>query len=253
MQSHNHCGLCSITLKNIQVTSGQDILLDHINLQLHCGELTALIGKNGAGKTTLLKAILGERAYQGEILYMDHNGKPVTKPKIGYVPQQMDFDRSTPVRVEDFMAAARGKAPVWWKISKNNRAEIADILEDMDCAYLAKRRLGALSGGELQRVLLALATHPVPDLLILDEPVSGVDMVGLDLFYHRVTQLRDRYHMAILLVSHDLSLIRRYADRVVLLDKTVIAQGDAEDVYQTDAFRSVFGYLEEKKESETCM
>ena len=252
MQSHNHCGLCSITLKNIQVTSGQDILLDHINLQLHCGELTALIGKNGAGKTTLLKAILGERPYQGEIIYMDHNGMSVTKPKIGYVPQQMDFDRSTPIRVEDFMAAARGKAPVWWKISKKEKVQISNILEDMDCAYLAKRRLGALSGGELQRVLLALATHPVPDLLILDEPVSGVDMVGLDLFYHRVTQLRDRYHMAILLVSHDLSLIRRYADRVVLLDKTVIAQGDAEDVYQTDAFRSVFGYLEEKKESETC-
>lgn len=145
------------------------------------------------------------------------------------------------------MTAARGKSPVWWKIGKSEKKQIQEMLEDMNCAYLADRRLGALSGGELQRVLLALATNPVPDLLILDEPVSGVDMAGLDLFYHRVTELRDKYHMAILLVSHDLSLIRRYADKVVLLDKTVIAQGDADEVYATEAFRSVFGYLEKEE------
>ena len=247
MQTHNSCGLCSITLKDIQVVSGQDTLLDNINLQFHCGELTALIGKNGAGKTTLLKAILGERPYKGEISYQDHHGAKIIQPKIGYVPQQMDFDRSTPVSVSDFMAAARGKSPVWWKIGKSEKKQIQEMLEDMNCAYLADRRLGALSGGELQRVLLALATNPVPDLLILDEPVSGVDMAGLDLFYHRVTELRDKYHMAILLVSHDLSLIRRYADKVVLLDKTVIPQGDADEVSATDAFRSEFGYLEKEE------
>ena len=247
MQTHNSCGLCSITLKDIQVVSGQDTLLDNISLQFHCGELTALIGKNGAGKTTLLKAILGERPYKGEISYQDHHGAKIVQPKIGYVPQQMDFDRSTPVSVSDFMTAARGKSPVWWKIGKSEKKQIQEMLEDMNCAYLADRRLGALSGGELQRVLLALATNPVPDLLILDEPVSGVDMAGLDLFYHRVTELRDKYHMAILLVSHDLSLIRRYADKVVLLDKTVIAQGDADEVYATEAFRSVFGYLEKEE------
>ena len=163
----------------------------------------------------------------------------------------MDFDRSTPVSVQDFLAAARTNAPVWWKIRNREKEEIIKMLDAMDCGYLAKRRLGALSGGELQRVLLAAATNPVPDLLILDEPVSGMDMAGLDLFYRRVTELRDQYHMAILLVSHDLSLIRRYADRVVLLDKTVIAQGDAAQVYRTEAFRSVFGYLEEE-EAGTC-
>lgn len=251
MQIHNRCGLCSVALKDIQVVSGQDTLLEHVNLEFHCGELTALIGKNGAGKTTLLKAILGERPYQGEISYTDHHGAKIIRPTIGYVPQQMDFDRSMPVSVQDFLAAARTNAPVWWKIRNREKEEIIKMLDAMDCGYLAKRRLGALSGGELQRVLLAAATNPVPDLLILDEPVSGVDMAGLDLFYRRVTELRDQYHMAILLVSHDLSLIRRYADRVVLLDKTVIAQGDAAQVYRTEAFRSVFGYLEEE-EAGTC-
>lgn len=116
------------------------------------------------------------------------------------------------------------------------------MLEEMECGYLAERRLGALSGGELQRVLLALATDPVPDLLVLDEPVSGVDQAGLDLFYKRVTELRDRQHMAVLLVSHDLGLIREYADKVVLLDKTVVAEGEADEVFRTEAFRDAFGF-----------
>ncbi len=247
MKNHNCCGLCSIKLKELQVVSGQDTIIEHINLEFHCGQLTALIGKNGAGKTTLLKAILGERPYQGEIIYRDHDGQKIEKPKIGYVPQQMDFDRSTPVTVLDFlMAASEKNMPVWLRTEKKMQQKILQALEEMNCAYLADRRLGALSGGELQRVLLALATMPIPDLLILDEPVSGVDMAGLDLFFRRVTYLRDRYHMAILLVSHDLSLIRRYADQVVLLDKTIITQGEAEEVYGTEAFRSVFGYLEEE-------
>ena len=120
------------------------------------------------------------------------------------------------------------------------------MLDDMECGYLADRRLGALSGGELQRVLLALATDPVPDLLVLDEPVSGVDMAGLDLFYKRIMELRDEQHMAVLLVSHDLGLIRKYADKVVLLDKTVVAEGDADEVFRTAAFKEAFGFSSEE-------
>ena len=120
------------------------------------------------------------------------------------------------------------------------------LLDDMECGYLADRRLGALSGGELQRVLLALATDPVPDLLVLDEPVSGVDVAGLDLFYKRIMELRDEQHMAVLLVSHDLGLIRKYADKVVLLDKTVVAEGDADEVFRTDAFKDAFGFSPEE-------
>ena len=242
MSNHNSCGLCSIEMKNISVTSGEDTLLDNINLTFHCGELTALIGKNGAGKTTLLRTLLGERHYKGSISFTDHHGVVLPVPRIGYVPQHLDFDKSMPISVSDFIAAAKGGSPVWFGKRKKMQTHIREILEDMECGYLAERRLGALSGGELQRVLLALATDPVPDLLVLDEPVSGVDMAGLDLFYKRVTELRDKQHMAILLVSHDLGLIRKYADRVVLLDKTVVAQGDADEVFATDAFREAFGF-----------
>ena len=208
MSNHNSCGLCSIEMKNISVTSGEDILLDNINLTFHCGELTALIGKNGAGKTTLLRTLLGERHYKGSISFTDHHGVVLPMPRIGYVPQHLDFDKSMPISVSDFIAAAKGGSPVWFGKQKKMQAHIREILEDMECGYLAERRLGALSGGELQRVLLALATDPVPDLLVLDE----------------------------------LGLIRKYADRVVLLDKTVVAQGDANKVFATDAFREAFGF-----------
>ena len=240
--NHNSCGLCSIEMKNISVISGEDTLLDDVNLTFHCGELTALIGKNGAGKTTLLKTLLGERHYKGKISFTDHHGTVLPVPKIGYVPQHLDFDKSMPVSVSDFIAAAKRGNAVWFGKNKKMKESIQKMLDDMECGYLADRRLGALSGGELQRVLLALATDPVPDLLVLDEPVSGVDVAGLDLFYKRIMELRDKQHMAVLLVSHDLGLIRKYADKVVLLDKTVVAEGEADGVFKTEAFKEAFGF-----------
>ncbi len=246
MSIHNRCGLCRVELENVSVKSGKDILLDNVNIEFHCGQLTALIGRNGAGKTTLLKAILGERNYTGKIYYEKHDGKEMKHPTIGYVPQQLLFDKSMPVSVADFMMATKIKRPVWSGYAKQQKQELKKRLEEINCAHVLDRKLGALSGGELQRVLLTMAIEPMPDLLILDEPVSGVDATGLDLFYKKVTFLRNTYHIAVLLVSHDLALIRRYADKVVLLDKTVTEQGDAEDVFQTKAFQETFGYWEEK-------
>lgn len=243
MSIHNSCGLCRVEIENVSVKSGEDVLLDNVNLEFHCGQLTALIGRNGAGKTTLLKAILGERKYTGKIYYEKHDGKEMKHPVIGYVPQQLVFDKSMPVSVADFMMATKVKRPVWLGYSKKQKENLKKRLEEMDCAHVLHRKLGALSGGELQRVLLTMAIEPMPDLLILDEPVSGVDATGLDLFYKKVTFLRNTYHIAVLLVSHDLALIRRYADKVVLLDKTVAEQGDAEDVFQTKAFQQTFGYF----------
>ena len=243
MSVHNSCGLCRVEIENVSVISGQDVLLDNVNLEFHCGQLTALIGRNGAGKTTLLKAILGERNYTGKIYYEKHSGEEMKNPIIGYVPQQLVFDKSLPVSVADFMMATTTKRPVWSGYKKQQKQNLMKKLQEMDCADVLNKKLGSLSGGELQRVLLTMAIDPMPDLLILDEPVSGVDATGLDLFYKKVTYLRNTYHIAVLLVSHDLALIRRYADKVVLLDKTVAEQGDAEDVFQTKTFQQTFGYF----------
>lgn len=243
MQTHNCCGLCRIELKDLSVKSDGETLLYDINLSLCCGQLTALIGKNGAGKTTLLKTLLGEKAYNGEISYHRQDGRTTQKPQVGYVPQQLVFDKNTPISVLDFMMAGKGTRPVFLGHSKKARQQAARQLEQLQCEHLLDKSLGNLSGGELQRVMLAMAVDPIPDLLILDEPVSGMDVTGLDLFYQLVTDLRNQYHMSIILVSHDFSLIKKYADDAVLLDKTILAQGPTAEVFQTDAFLSAFGFL----------
>lgn len=240
MSIHNSCGLCRIDIENLTVKSGQDVLIENITMDFHCGQLTALIGKNGAGKTTLLKAILGERRYTGMIRYKRYDEKEIKNLKIGYVPQQLLFDKSTPISVLDFIMAAKVRRPVWLGSQTKEKEIIKNHLELFQCRHVIDRRLGDLSGGELQRVLLALATDPMPDFLILDEPVSGVDINGLDLFYKTVSNLRNQYHIAILLVSHDLNLIKQYADKAILLDKTILAQGETEAVFHTKTFQSLF-------------
>ena len=234
------CRLCRIEVDKLTVSFGAQTPLKDVSLHIHCGELTALIGTNGAGKTTLLRALLGQIEYTGTIRHLTSDGRPAADLRTGYVPQQLEFDRSSPVTVMDFMAGSLSRRPVFLGVSKKARERVLAALERTHCAQLADRTLGALSGGELQRVLLALALTPQPDLLILDEPVSGVDQHGMETFYQTVDELKHRNHMAILLVSHDLSVVERYADRVVLMQGTVIKQGSPEVVFDSPEFEQVF-------------
>ena len=237
----HHCSLCHIGLEGVGVQRGGQTLLHDVSMHIHCGQLTALIGQNGAGKTTLIRALLGELPHSGHIRHVDDHGRDIPHLRTGYVPQHLHFDKEMPVTVEDFMAAAFTRRPVWTGVSKKTRQAVHEALATVEAAELAQRPLGRCSGGELQRVLLALALNPAPDLLVLDEPVSGVDQNGLRMFLDTVLRLKETHHMAILLVSHDLHLVREYADHVVLLDKTVLAQGSAENVFLTEQFDAVFG------------
>ena len=244
--AEHHCSLCHIELKKVSVTRGGSELLHDVSMHIHCGQLTVLIGQNGAGKTTLIRALLGELPYGGSIRHVDGQGRDIPHMRTGYVPQHLQFDKEMPVTVEDFMAASFTRRPVWLGISKKTREQIRQALADVEAEDLLKRPLGRCSGGELQRVLLALAIHPAPDLLVLDEPVSGVDQNGLKMFMDTVLHLRKTHHMAILLVSHDLRLVREYADHVALLDKTVLIQGPTDYVFDSDEFDQVFGSGEEE-------
>lgn len=234
------CKLCRIEVDGLSVAFGGQVMLKDVSLHIHCGELTALIGTNGAGKTTLLRALLGQVEYKGTVRHLTSDGLPAAAVRTGYVPQQLEFDRSSPVTVMDFMAGALSRRPVFLGVSKKTRAKVMEALTRTHCEKLENRALGALSGGELQRVLLALALTPQPDLLILDEPVSGVDQNGLETFYQTVDELKRKNHMAILLVSHDLDVVARYADRVVLMQGTVIKQGSPEVVFDSPEFEQVF-------------
>lgn len=243
----HHCHLCRIGLENVSVIRGGQELLHDVSMHIHCGQLTVLIGQNGAGKTTLIRALLGEIASTGRIRHIDGHDRDIPHLRTGYVPQHLAFDREMPMTVEDFMAASFSRRPVWTGIGAATRRQVKEALEAVNAGELLHRQLGRCSGGELQRVLLALALHPAPDLLVLDEPVSGVDQNGLAMFLDTVRRLRETHHMAILLVSHDLNLVREYADHVVLLDKTVLCQGPADYVFDSPAYARVFGAGEEAK------
>jgi zinc transport system ATP-binding protein len=223
------------------VILGKKAILYDINLHIHCGELTALIGPNGAGKSTLLKAILGEIRHTGRLKYVKSTGIDSKRPVIGYVPQQLDFDKGTPASVFDLFMACVSRMPVWLLRPAPIRRRVAEALERVEAGHLIDRKLGALSGGELQKVLLALALDPIPDLLLLDEPVSGVDRKGLELFYNMVAEIRNKYDLSIILVSHDLELVERYADRAVLLSGTVLCSGKPSEVFGNKQAGDIFG------------
>ena len=243
---HMNCRLCRIELSHVGVTAGADTLLEDVSFHIHCGQLTALVGPNGAGKTTLIKALLGQTPHTGVIRHVDADGHDFP-PRIGYVPQQLPFDREMPVTVCDLMAASLSRRPVWLGVSKAVREQVRRALRETEAERLMDKRLGALSGGELQRVLLAMALCPLPDLLVLDEPVSGVDQNGLSLFLQTVSALRRTHHMAILMVSHDWQLVRKYADSVVLLQRRVLDTGTPEAVFSSPAFEETFRAAEAKK------
>lgn len=239
------CGhSCCLRIQDVSVKIGRDSILSGVNMHLHCGQIVALIGPNGAGKSTLLKAILGQREYEGVISF-SVPGQRTRKPIIGYVPQSPAFDPGDPVTVADLFGCCMSRRPAFLGIGKNTRKHILTCLERVRAEDLIDKRIGTLSGGELQRVLLALALDPIPNILILDEPLSGVDVEGIGALMDMLDELRQHYDLSILMTTHDLSILPRYADHVVLIDHAVVAQGSAEDVLHSDGFRNVFYRREE--------
>jgi len=242
-QGNEFCGLCCTKVEHFGVKFGSKEILHDVNLHIHCGELTAVIGPNGAGKSTLLKAILGELKHSGNLNYLDAADQNTGVPVIGYVPQHLDFDLSSPLSVMDLFAAGNSRLPAFAAHSRSLRQKAMESLSRVQAEHLHDQRLGNLSGGELQRVLLALALTPIPDLLLLDEPVSGVDQPGMELFYEMVSDLRRRYDLSIILVSHDLPLMARFADRIVYLDQTVKSSGTPAQVFNDPYVTGVFGRI----------
>lgn len=234
------CGhSCCLRVQNLSVNIGSDTILKDINLHVHCGELIALIGPNGAGKSTLLKAILGQQEHEGVISF-SVPGQRTRKAKIGYVPQSPAFDPGDPVTVADLFTCCMSKRPAFLGISKAMRQKILDCLERVHSEDLIDKRVGTLSGGELQRVLLALALEPLPNILILDEPLSGVDVEGMETLMDMLDEIRKNYDLSILMTTHDFALLPRYADQVALIDRGLICQGTPVEVLGSADFRRAF-------------
>ena len=228
-----------LKIDNIDVYYGAIHALKGLSFHVEEGEIVSLIGANGAGKTTLIQALLGEMRHTGRLTFCDPQGRQ-GRLSIGYVPQSLHIDPNSPVSVLDFCGAMLSSSPVFLKAGRKMRQRVREELSQFGASDLIDRRLCDLSGGELQRVLLAVAVTPAPQLLILDEPVSGIDRNGLQVFYERLTSLKRERDIAILLVSHDFQSVAPYADRMVLLDRTVLCQGTPQEVLGSKEFQDAF-------------
>jgi len=234
------CGhSCCLRIQDMSIRIGSETILQDINLHVHCGEMLALIGPNGAGKSTLLKAILGQQDHSGVISF-SVPGQRQRKPTIGYVPQSPSFDPGDPLSVADLFACCMAKRPAFLGLSKSMRKKVVECLDRVDASELIHKRVGTLSGGELQRVLLALALEPIPNILILDEPLSGVDVEGMDILMSMLDQIRKEFDLSIVMTTHDFSAMEQYVDQVVLIDREIVYQGTPTQVLQSDEFQRVF-------------
>ena len=221
---------CCLKVQNVSVKIGGDKILKNVNLHVHCGHL---------------KALLGEREFDGNILF-SVPGSRRTKARIGYVPQSPNFDPGDPLSVADLFTCCLSRRPAFLGPSKSDRELILECLDRVHGEDLIDKRVGTLSGGELQRVLLALALEPMPNILILDEPLSGVDIEGQTGLMDMLDEIRRDFDLSILMTTHDFSMLPRYADRVVLIDHEVKRQGTPAEVLDSPEFRTAFRMKEEK-------
>jgi zinc transport system ATP-binding protein len=214
-----------ISGRGLRVSRNGRPIISDIDIDIRPREIVTLIGPNGSGKTTLVRTLLGlERLGGGAIRRRDG-------VRIGYVPQRFDIDRALPMTVERFLALG----------NNDQKARIGDVLGEVGAAHVGGQQLTELSGGELQRVLLARALLGNPSLLVLDEPVRGVDYVGEAELYTLIGRLRDTRGLGVLLVSHDLHVVMAASDRVICLNRHVCCSGVPETVAQHPEYVRLFG------------
>jgi zinc transport system ATP-binding protein len=228
-----------VAFENVTAVLGGNTILDGVSARVPQGGCTAIVGPNGAGKTTMLLALLGEISYTGSIK-ISHAGEG-RQLRMGYVPQRLQFDRGMPLTVLEFMVMGWQRIPLWFGVRRRYRERAMELLRSVKVDSLEKRRIGALSGGEMQRVLLALALGQEPDLLVLDEPASGVDFQGEHVFCELLDKMRCERGFTQLMVSHDLSSVTHHATHVICLNRRVAAEGPPSEVLTAETLTAIFG------------
>ncbi|MDB6061902.1 MAG: zinc transporter ATP-binding protein [Verrucomicrobiaceae bacterium] len=213
-----------LQLDRVSVKIEQRTIIENVSLQLRHGEIITVIGPNGAGKSTLLRVALGLLIpTSGAVIKSDNT-------RIGYMPQRLNLDASLPLSTERFL-----------RLGGSNKIKISAALAEVDMQGSEQRPLQMLSGGELQRVLLARALLRDPDLLVLDEPVQGVDLGGQTAMYELIGAVRQRHHCGVLMVSHDLQWVMAQTDHVLCLNQHICCEGHPQHVGNDPAYRELFG------------
>lgn len=211
-----------ITATGLSVAQGGRTVLQGVDFRIERGEIVTIVGPNGSGKSTFLRALIGALpAAKGTV-------ERAASLRIGYVPQRLHLDQTLPITVRRFLGAPRTATDA--------------ALAETGVADLAGRQLSALSGGQLQRVLLARALTVSPDVLILDEPTQGLDQPGAAAFYRLIEALRARTGAAVLMVSHDLHVVMSASDRVICLNGHICCEGEPNVVSSAPEYRALFGH-----------
>jgi zinc transport system ATP-binding protein len=224
-----------LSVQNLNVSYKDNHVLEDISFQIERGQFVCVIGPNGGGKSTLLKALVGLLPIRSGIIRKESQN-------IGYVPQQLRIDAAVPLRVDEFLSLKLSKRRVWFGPGET-RAAAKKKLEEIGAAHLINRQLSQLSGGEFQRILIAYALLDNPDLLLLDEPMTGLDVRGGMSFDGLLHHLHDHAGITIVMVSHDLHLVEHVSDQVLCINRTVHCHGSPDQVLQPDNLSKAYGHL----------
>jgi zinc transport system ATP-binding protein len=227
----------SIQFSGVNLTLGNTRILEDVSLNIRAGTIHCIVGANGGGKTSLVRALVGQMPHTGRIDIAWQQGR-----QTGYVPQVMDFDRSLPITVLDFMAMTCQRRPVFLGVPRSRRRLIEDVLARVGLHGRLKSRLGSLSGGERQRVLFAQAMIPEPALLVLDEPMAGLDLAGKQILEGAIRDFA-RAGGTVVWVNHDIVQVHELADALTYVNRSVLLDGPPREVLASGAAARLFPTL----------
>ncbi|GAB4338097.1 MAG: zinc ABC transporter ATP-binding protein ZnuC [Candidatus Abyssubacteria bacterium] len=219
-----------LDIRDLTVRFNGHVILNHLNFYVNSGEIVAIIGPNGSGKTTLLKAILGLVPYQGEIRIFGLPARQALRD-IGYVPQKFDFDKTFPLTVKEFISFIKASSEDWKD----------EVLREVGVVTFADKRIGELSGGQLQRLLIAKALLKQPRLLMLDEATSGVDIAAEMTFYELVSHLNETHGVTIMLISHEVNMVYSFATQILCLNKDLVCNGRPKEAITKEVMEKLYG------------
>lgn len=233
----------AVDVRDLHVTFGGTPILRGVNMRVPQGQIVALIGPNGSGKTTLLRCLLGlQRFNQGEIRIFGERDVRKALPRIGYVPQRLSLERSFILSVREFLALRLKETRHWFFKSHEQLDElIKPALVQIGVEGILDRPIAQLSGGQLQRVLIAFALLHKPELLLLDEPTAGVDTPGEETFYDLIASVQRQHKLTVILVSHDFSMVYSHASRVYALNGVICCEGTPEQVMNAESLKQAYG------------
>ena len=234
----------SIDIRHLTVRLGGREVLSDINLDLDEGKFLGIVGPNGGGKTTFLRVILGlVKPSEGEVLIMGQEpGEMVKKRAFGYLPQHLNVDPDFPASARDVvLMGLAGRGGLFRRPSRKDIERAGEVLATMGMSGYENHIFGALSGGQQQRVSIARALVGEPGMLILDEPSTGIDVVGQEDFYHLLKGLQKKLDLSIVMVSHDIGAISSYVDEIACLSRTLHYHGNPLGAFNDEVLRELYG------------